>query len=383
MIATAADYVAQILTGTAAQLDIPAGLLQLADDIYADLSGYLTRALPGDNDWQFYPQGSAAIGTGVMPQGNDEWDIDAVAEVAIGKEDITQSDLKNAVGQALQDYATEKADDPRLGPTGIEPGRRCWTLSYRHPFHVDVLPAIPNRDKDAPPTGIWLADRDMFRWQPGNPRGYAEWFMSRMYAQFVDERAQIAKAASVTIDDIPAWQVKTTLQREVQILKLHRNAFFASELDKRPPSCVITTLCGLSYAGETSLLEALMNAAEQMPRHLTRTLTGVVLENPAQPGDDLADRWSSTPGAVRRLTPWLDDLRETLDQASGNRGGSDSIVKSLSGRFDESLLQKAAATVRQGLAPVAALVSPTLTSSRSTGRFGPVPPTPARPGRAG
>ena len=379
----AADFLTELLTGTAAQIDVPADLLALADAIYADLGGYLSENLPGERNWLFYPQGSARIGTSVYPTGPDEWDVDTVAEVDLDKAATTQAALKQMVGTALRDYMQARAGDPQLGPTGGDAGRRCWTLTYRHPFHVDVLPAVPNRDRDAPPTGIWLADRDLVRWQPSNPKGYAEWFTRQMGREFIERQTELAKAASVSIDDIPTWRVKTTLQRSVQILKLHRNAFFANDLDNRPPSCVVTTLAGLSYDGERSLFAAVMTAAAPMSKHITQDGAVWVVENPAQPGDNLADRWSQNLVALRRFQPWLDDLQSTLESAT-TRTGVESIVASLASRFDETLLTKAAREVAsRAAAAVAPAAIVTEGLSRSGGRFGPVPDTRARTGRAG
>lgn len=378
------DFASEVLAGAADQIDVPEHLLELADDIYRDIGGYLSDTLPGDRDWQFYPQGSARIGTSVYPTGTDEWDVDTVAQIDLAKEETTQAELKQAVGTALASYVRDRADDPRLGPTGVDPGRRCWTLTYTHPFHVDVLPAVPNFDEDASPDGIWLADRDLVRWQPSNPKGYANWFTGQMYSEFAERRAQIAKAASVSVDEIPTWRVKTTLQRAVQIVKLHRNAFFADDLDNRPPSCVITTLTGLSYDGERTVIEALMNAAQLMPRYLIRDGGAIVLENPAQPGDNLADRWSQNPFAVSRFQPWLDDLQRTLDAASRAPSDTDRLVASLASRFDEGLIRKAASRVRGVGTPAAAAVAAvTEKATGGSGRFGPVPPTPSRSGRAG
>jgi hypothetical protein len=377
-----ADFASAVLAGAADQIDVPAHLLELADDIYRDIGGYLSAILPGDRDWQFYPQGSARIGTSVYPTGDDEWDIDTVAKIDIAKEDTTQAELKNILGTALRDYVRARAEDTRLGPTGVEPGRRCWTLSYDHPFHVDVLPAVPNLDDEAPTDGIWLTDRDLLRWQPSNPEGYADWFIGRMYSEFEERRAQIAKAANVSIEEIPTWRVKTTLQRAVQILKLHRNAFFADDLDNRPPSCVITTLTGLSYDGEHTVVEALMNAAQLMPGPLIRSGGTIVLENPAQPGDNLADRWSQNSFALARFQPWLDDLQRTLDAATRGPSDTDRLVASLASRFDEGLIRKAASRVRGVTSPAAAVVA-SVTERAGGGRFGPIPQTPARSGRAG
>jgi hypothetical protein len=328
----------ELLTGAVDQLDLPAELQALAERIYEDIGLYLSDNLAGRQEWAFYPQGSARIGTGVPPDGSDEWDIDAVAEVDMDKESITQSQLKKLVGDALTRYAHDRADDARLAPAGIESGRRCWTLLYDGPFHVDVLPAVPNHD--APPTGIWLGDRALLRWQPSNPKAYADWFVTRMGQEFVNRRVELAKAASVEVDEIPSWRVKTTLQRAVQVLKLHRNSFFADNLDDRVPSCVITTLAALAYGGQTSLADALLAAAEDMPRHIHVDGETWMVSNPVQPGDNLADRWSTNREALRQFMPWLSDLAKTLEAARSTETGMDSVVAALSTRFDRSVLNR-------------------------------------------
>lgn len=332
------DLISQLLDGTVEQLDVPEHLLALADRIYDDIGLYLSDNLPGGRDWTFYSQGSGRLGTGVRPVGVEEWDIDAVAEADVAKEEIGKKELKDTVGEALGGYVLARADDEKLAPAGIEPGRRCWTLRYHGPFHVDVLPAVPN--PEGAPSGIWITDRDLVRWQPSNPKGYAEWFERQMAREFLERRTELAKAAKVSIEDIPAWQVKTTLQRAVQVLKLHRNSFFAADPHSGPPSCVVTTLAALAYRGEPALADALFAAAADMPRFIDKDGEIWVVENPAQPGDNLADRWSSRPGALERFRPWLDDLQSTLDAARNTTTGMQAVVDMLSSRFDRSLVTK-------------------------------------------
>jgi hypothetical protein len=161
-----------------------------------------------------------------------------------------------------------------------------------------------------------------------------------MEREFLEQRTALAKDAQVSVDDIPAWRVKTTLQRAVQVLKLHRNSFFAADADNRPPSCVVTTLAGMAYDGESSLTGALLALADAMPHFIERDGDVWVLENPAQKGDNLADRWSEQPEALGRFVPWLEDLQRTLDEARHIRTGMQSVVDTLATRFDRSLVEK-------------------------------------------
>jgi hypothetical protein len=59
------------------------------------------------------------------------------------------------------------------GPTECTPSRRCWTIEYPdHDFHLDVLPALPDREHDGL-TSILLTDVNLVRRQHSNPIGYA------------------------------------------------------------------------------------------------------------------------------------------------------------------------------------------------------------------
>lgn len=335
---TDTDLISALLEGTVEQLDLPDELVTRMHLIHADIGGYFAEHLPGDVDWNIYSQGSGRIGTGVPPEGTDEWDLDTVAEADVDKDEITKPDLKDLVAATLQAYVADRADDEKLAPADVESGRRCLTLLYAEPFHVDMLPAV--RNPDGPKGGIWITDRDLVRWQPSNPRGYAEWFELQMEREFLMRRTALAKAASVSIDDIPSWRVKTTLQRTVQVLKLHRNSFFAAEPGARPPSCVVTTLAALAYRGEGSLADAVVAAADAMPGYIDTGGAVWVVENPAQPGDNLADRWSAQPGALGRFGPWLADLRSTLAAARSTNRGLPGVAAALSARFDEALVTK-------------------------------------------
>lgn len=69
-----------------------------------------------------------------------------------------------------------------------------------------------------------------------------------MSSEFVAKRLRLAEAGHVPPAAIPDARIKTTLQRVVQVLKVHRNQFFADDLDQRPASIVLTTLRPLRAA---------------------------------------------------------------------------------------------------------------------------------------
>ena len=211
-------------------MDIPEHVYEDATLKYEDVGNWLGAE---DSDLlryapEIYVQGSFRLGTVVRPiNEEDEYDIDLVCHLEIEKEQTTQKDLKEMVGDRLK-----KRDD--LAKI-LEPSRRCWTLEYpaenQMPrFHMDVLPAIPNMER--PPTGILLTDTELKLWQKSNPRAYADWFYERMKVIFQEKRAAFAESIqAANVEEVPEWQVKTPLQTAVQILKRHRDIHFQGRED--------------------------------------------------------------------------------------------------------------------------------------------------------
>ena len=124
-----------------------------------------------------------------------------------------------------------------------------------------------------------------------------------MAREFIDDARPVV-AKRMDVEDVPAWQVKTTLQRTVQALKRHRDMHFADApegqagLDhhhhaRRP---------GLPRAG--TLYEVLVDVTERMPASSRAATASTGSPNPVQPEENFADRWRTHPGrdaAVLRL----------------------------------------------------------------------------------
>lgn len=338
---SASQLVADILSGTLRLLDIPAEMQAAAEATYDDVGLWLGDHLESNDHWDVYPQGSMRLGTVVRPSENDENDIDAVVQCNIAKEQTTQADLRDCVGDALKAYVNAKAGDNKA-PVACEPGKRCWTLAFEQPFHMDVLPAIP--DPLAPPTGIQLTDRTYTRWLWSNPIEFARWFHGRS-RQTLELRHARAKSLQVNVEDVPEWHVKTTLQQAVQAMKAHRNIYFADDLTSRPPSVLLTTLAGHAYSGELDLYDAVMGIAADMDRYIERDGRDYVVLNPAQPPDrpeNFADRWGKDPALVQKFCGWLDAFQRSLEHAAETKTGMDELVHRLGASFGSSPVQKAA-----------------------------------------
>ncbi len=297
-----------ILERLAADLDIPLDVAEEAIVEYESVADWLSAEgsdLRADSP-EIYPQGSFRLGTPVRPLKGDDFDIDLVCRLALKKEETTTANLKNRVGDRLKASAEHSG---RLNECG-----RCWTLTYGTKFHLDVLPCIP--DQEGTSTSILLTDKDLVRWQHSNPIGYADWFFSRMGPSLLEEERRLAAVASIEVADVPRWQVRTPLQRGVQLLKRHRDVYFKDDPNNCPASIIVTTLAAHSYAEERDLFSALLNMVRRMPSKIENRDSRWWIANPAHPSENFADKWNDSPTRRTRLLEWLARLEQELTGAT-------------------------------------------------------------------
>ena len=161
-----------------------------------------------------------------------------------------------------------------------------------------------------------LTDRELSAWQHSNPKGYAEWFFAQMGPTLEAEQLALAEAASVDIEDVPFWRVRTPLQRVVQLLKRHRDVHFSENHDQRPVSIVITTLAAQSYQHETDLYDALRGVSARMPDYIEQRDGKWWIPNPAHPDENFADKWNEDPALKKAFLDWLHLLQSDLATAA-------------------------------------------------------------------
>jgi len=299
----------ELLKQTAKSLDIPDHAYEEAIIRYEDIGEFLAEEDSSLHKFnpEIYSQGSFRLGTVVRPIGKGEYDIDLVCRLERKKESVSKKVLKQSIGDRLK----ERDDISDI----LKEAKRCWVIEYPDEtnipaFHMDVLPTIPNQEKK--PNGILLTDKELSLWMTSNPVDYSLWFMSQMAIRFDERRNQLAADASIEVEDVPNWQVKTPLQRAIQLMKRHRDFYFDTDSDDgvnqddKPISIIITTLAARAYDNEEDIFETLCNVLDKMPNYILKKDDGNWwVENPVDDGENFADKWRDNPERKTAFDNWL------------------------------------------------------------------------------
>lgn len=330
---TAQEY----LKALAEELEIGETRYQQAYDRYHALGEWLSRENSAIKQYapSVYAQGSFALGTVIKPYTDEEeYDVDLVCELKnLSKVQLSQQQLKHITGREIESYRQANSMQKALTE-----GRRCWTLNYADgaQFHMDIVPALPNgagvrllleqRNMDTSwvDTAIGITDNEVPNytlitddWPRSNPKGYLEWFKSRMTVMLERRRTEMAKAAHGKVEDIPDYKVRTPLQSAIMILKRHRDIMFEDDQTHRSPiSIIITTLAGHSYQGEEQIADALYNILFKMDRFVLWDGQKYVIPNPSDPTENFADKWEEFPERKDAFFQWLEQARQHFTAVS-------------------------------------------------------------------
>lgn len=356
------NHLNQVFLDLSNELDVPPSKYKESSEHYNAVGAWLREdsELATCNP-SIYPQGSFALGTAVRPLEGDEYDVDAVCELDLTIEDVTQKELKELVGRRLKHPSSRYKDkiDPKQG------GRRCWTIKYAEDsqFHLDVLPSLPDDDWRQNDIGvdpqiaeyaIRITDKKTpeyeFGWpQDGNdptrsnPKGYAAWFKNRMKVRLMAAKVALAAQVQKSVEQIEDFEVRTPLQRVIQILKRHRDVRYAGDDDK-PISIIITTLAAQAYNNEADLYDAILEIVPKMRQYIELRGECLWVENPVNPDENFADKWEENPRKAQVFFEWLDAveaeylslltdegfsrLEDYLTETFGERDGSAAYSKS-------------------------------------------------------
>ena len=341
MVATITKQAETYLEALAKALEIPPSRYEQAEKSYKSLGDWLHRDASSvrDHDPDIFVQGSFRLGTVIKPVSDEEeYDVDCACSLTkLNKSDLSQNDLKGILGKEIELYRNSKGITKP-----VHEGRRCWRLEYADSaqFHMDIVPCIPNaqdqrllleaRSFDATyaDTAIAITDNEepaytviTDDWPRSNPRGYAEWFKSRMGDAFLRRRQQIleemrAEGVTASIEDIPTYRVRTPLQSAIMILKRHRDTMFAQDPTVKPISLIISTLAAHAYRGEETIGFALLSILSRLEEAIESDGTKYIIKNPTDALENFADKWEKHPERAVAFFEWLKQAREDFSAAS-------------------------------------------------------------------
>ncbi len=372
---TITNRIIEEITGA---IDIPAFAYEKAEARYKDLGEWFGREdarCHGFNP-HIYPQGSFRLGTVIRPLGDKgEYDLDMGCRLRTGvsKFTHTQQQLKKFVGADLEDYRVARGIKEKK-----EEKHRCWRLNYADTlnFHLDTVPSIPETFERrrliqeamirtgtpaelarlvAHLTGA-ITDDQMWNyeliddnWLISNSEGFARWFESRMRLSKALMESLATRAKAAKVDELPAYQWKSPLQRCVQLLKRHRDIWFSRDPDGKPASIIVTTLSAKAYRGEMNIADALETILSTMRKLVNPTPPRI--PNPVNPAEDFADRWRDPASRHQNLEmkfwQWLRQAQLDFD-AIGKERRPELIVEATRGKLGAVINPKTLATQIEG-----------------------------------
>jgi hypothetical protein len=391
------------LEALAEELAISDTRYEQAETSYESLGTWLNRPASqiATFDPAVYVQGSFGLGTVIKPLHEDEeYDVDAVCELKnLDKGDLSQADLKELLRVELEAYRTARSIEKPL-----EEKRRCWTLRYADgaQFHMDVVPAITDgdtmrlileashQDSRWADTAIAITDTDRvdYRilthdWPHSNPKGYVQWFKAQMAPVLAKRKKELAEAAQASVESIPDYRVRTSLQSAIMILKRHRDIMYVKdEINACPISIIITTLAAHAYGGEERIADALVSILTGMDSFILRDAEGrAFIANPTDPRENFADKWVKHPEREEAFYTWLAQAQRDF-QAAAELADRQLIRETLEDHLGSDLAKRAEAR-SAGRKPGGGLLRPAAaavaTAAPALPAFGDVPRTPSTP----
>lgn len=335
--------VSEILKRLANNLDIPPSKQKEVDEKYKAVSKWLSEegSELSEFDPDIYSHGSFRLGTVVAPVGRDEFDLDFVCQLSL-RRNCDPSSLKKLVGNRLR-------SNGRYAPILIEKNR-CWRLNYSGDFHMDIMPAIP--DYSLGTNHIFVSDKELQQWKESNPKGFANWFNEVM----VPIRKSIRVENRASVEELPDSAIKTPLQRSIQFLKRYRDLKFGYRTKLKPSSIILTTLAAKAYNQQDNLYAALLSIATRMEDQIEYDGENPVVLNPANPNENLAEKWISHPERFEAFRDWLKELRTDL-RLYINEDDLPTLSEHLRPNFGESVVNRAIAEYSKNLGDLKTLGS--------------------------
>lgn len=123
------------------------------------------------------------------------------------------------------------------------------------------------------------------------------------------------------IEKVPLYRVHTPLQRVVQLLKRHRDEFYAKSSSavqkKKPISMIITTLAAKAYQGENTIKDAISKVLSNFAEGIDKDSDGrSAVWNPVLEGcvENFAEKWADDPERETEFNRWLCQARNDFTE---------------------------------------------------------------------
>jgi hypothetical protein len=166
-----------------------------------------------------------------------------------------------------------------------------------------------------------------------------------MTVVFIEKRAAYAKRFQMSIEEVPEYEVKTPLQRVVQLLKRHRDIYFQNDLENRPVSIIITSLAAKAYRNQADLYDALISVATRMHEYIEKRPDGQWwVQNPVDEDENFADKWNEYPTRREAFFSWLEQVRDDFITVA-QQGSMRKTASALSPVLGRNAVSRAAASL--------------------------------------
>ena len=339
------DLISRYLEEIASKLDITETMRSKAISSY-NAVGKELGGIDNSLKVKIMPQGSFYLGTVIKPVSDkDEYDIDLVCLID-NMNEYSEYQIKNCVGDRLKNSS-------RYAPMLEEEGKRCWTLQYDE-FHMDILPCVSNEYRYIEPnfTEIKLTHKitdNCYIPKYSNPYKYHQWFEERMQEQVNKAREKMVVMNSAEIKNVPLYEVKTTLQMAIQLLKRHRDIMYdklpSGRKDNSPISIIITTLAAKAYKNEENLYDAIENIVNHMEEYIYQENGKFIIENPVMQSENFADKWNENPEKAKEFYLWINKARKDFNELLSESNGLPHFINRIEDAFGKNIVQRAVVNI--------------------------------------
>ena len=314
-------------------LDITPSMFKNAEEKYKNIAKYLNEhGLKVDISLQ----GSFAIGTATKPYSNGKdkaYDIDVICQFE--NEDLTSEEIRDSLISTLND--SEVYNDK------IKEWPKCFTLEYAkfgdYDFSIDLVPTILDENPNICEKNISekylinvlkIATKESkYDWYTINPRGYQTWFndINSRFALYNRENRmrslfEANKQIYASVEDIPEYFNKSSLQEAIQILKRSRDIYFSKihKEDNKPASIIITTFAALianNSSTDIDSIDLVFNVLKELNYYSSDELSSRIVSpiikkdgkweflNPVNDKDNLLDSWNKDKENVTLFFNWV------------------------------------------------------------------------------